>query len=192
MEFQYLKNCKNIIIKDLILLKPKIFPDNRGYFIESWNKKKFANLLNKDFDFLQDNFSYSIHGVLRGLHYQTEPFAQDKLVSCEEGEIFDVAVDLRRNSETFGDWVGITLDDIEHKQFWIPKGFAHGFLVISKSAKVKYKTTNYYSSDSERSIIWDDQDLNINWPLEKIKNRMPILSEKDADSKTFQKFEIDF
>ena len=160
--------------------------------MESWNKKEYAKFLNKDLNFLQDNFSYSFHGVLRGLHYQIEPFAQDKLISCEEGEIFDVAVDLRCNSKTFGDWVGFILDDIEHKQFWIPKGFAHGFLVLSKYAKVKYKTTNYYSPASERAIIWNDQDIKINWPLEKIQARKPILSAKDRDAKIFQKIKMDF
>ena len=192
MEYKILKNSKGIIFKDLVLIKPKIFRDTRGYFIESWNKSKLSGILKKDLDFCQDNFSFSHNGVLRGLHYQKDPFAQDKLVSCPEGEIFDVAVDLRKESKTFSDWIGIKLDDISHEQLWIPKGFAHGFLVISKYAKVKYKTTNYYSAASERAIIWNDPDININWPLMKINKSYPIVSEKDSKADRFKKLDISF
>lgn len=191
MEAKYVFNNEGFKIDGLFLLKPKIFNDERGYFLESWNKKEFSRILKKDFNFKQDNFSYSSNGVLRGLHYQVNPNAQDKLVSCLEGKIFDVAIDLRKNSKTFGDWAGLWLDDINHEQFFIPKGFAHGFLVVSEYAKVKYKTTSFYSTNSERAIIWNDSDINVNWPLEMISPKSPIISHKDSKADKFKNCDLD-
>ena len=192
MDYEALKTINEKKIADLILIKPKIFKDERGYFLENWNKRNFSKITKKNIDFVQDNFSYSKNGVLRGLHFQLPPYAQDKLVSCLEGSIFDVAIDLRKNSKTFGEWAGIKLDDIKHERLWIPKGFAHGFFVLSKYAKVKYKTTNYYSKDSERAIIWNDKKLNINWPIDIKNKKLPIISEKDKKADKFNESEIYF
>lgn len=176
---------KGIEFKGLFLLTPEIFNDQRGSFFESWNKSVFENTINSHVDFVQDNHSCSIKGVLRGLHYQVNPYPQGKLLRCVYGEIFDVAVDIRKDSETFGNWFGVTLSDANKKQFWIPEGFAHGFLTISKYAEVLYKTTNYWNKDCEKSIRWDDETLSINWPLNKIKGGLPLLSNKDHEANSF-------
>ncbi len=176
---------KGIEFKGLFLLTPKIFNDQRGSFFESWNKSVFENTINSHVDFVQDNHSCSIKGVLRGLHYQVNPYPQGKLLRCVYGEIFDVAVDIRKDSETFGNWFGVTLSDANKKQFWIPEGFAHGFLTISKYAEVLYKTTNYWNKDCEKSIRWDDETLSINWPLNKIRGGLPLLSNKDHEANSF-------
>ena len=166
-------------LSGLLLLKPEIFQDDRGFFMESWNQEKFNKVINNKTNFVQDNHSKSTFGVLRGLHYQLPKKGQGKLVRCISGEIFDVAVDIRKESKSFGQWVGIRLDSIEHNQLWIPKGFAHGFLVLSEIAEVIYKTTDFWSGEHEMSIRWDDPSINIHWPKINIE---PILSKKDLHS----------
>lgn len=172
-------------IPDVKLLTPKKFGDERGFFLESYNKKTFNDLLGLNSEFVQDNHSRSAKGVLRGLHYQiTNP--QGKLVRVTEGSVFDVAVDLRRSSATFGCWTGATLTAEGQEQFWVPAGFAHGFLVLSDSADFLYKTTDYYSPKAERTIAWDDPDLAIDWPLA----GLPVLSEKDQKGQAFKSAEV--
>ena len=166
-------------ILDIIILKPNIFNDERGFFMESWNQQKFNRAINSNINFVQDNHSKSKFGVLRGLHYQTSDRAQGKLVRCISGEIFDVAVDIRTGSKSYGQWVGIKLDSVNHNQIWIPEGFAHGFLTLSETAEVIYKTTEFWSSDHEMTIRWNDPEININWPQIEID---PILSVKDSKS----------
>ncbi|WP_094559019.1 dTDP-4-dehydrorhamnose 3,5-epimerase [Synechococcus sp. 8F6] len=166
------------------LLTPRVFGDARGFFFESWNQQRFAELLAADgqpvLGFVQDNHSRSSRGVLRGLHYQLPPHPQGKLVRCVLGEIFDVAVDIRRSSPTFGQWVGVVLSATNHQQLWVPPGFAHGFLTLSEQAEVLYKTTDFWSRDCERAIRWDDPALAIAWPRESLAGGEPQLSEKDA------------
>lgn len=161
-------------IKEIKLIEPKVFSDQRGFFYESFSLKRYQNILNIQSNFVQDNVSRSTKGVLRGLHYQLEQ-TQGKLVSVSQGEVFDVAVDIRVGSPTFGQWVSATLSAENKKQLWVPEGFAHGFIVLSEIAEFTYKCTNYYHPQSEKSILWDDPDININWP----KNIKPILSNKD-------------
>lgn len=161
-------------IADVKIIEPKVFGDDRGFFMESYNKKLFSDVgINEDF--VQDNHSRSPQGVLRGLHYQKEQ-PQGKLVRVSFGEVYDVAVDLRKNSSTFGKWVGVLLSAENKRMFWIPAGFAHGFLVLSKEADFLYKTTAFYNPTQECCIRWDDKDLAIDWPLKK----EPILSLKDS------------
>ena len=160
-------------IPDVLLLEPRVFGDERGFFLESWNKRTFAEL-GITADFVQDNHSRSQKNVLRGLHYQIE-HAQGKLVRVTAGEVYDVAVDLRRSSPTFGRWVGFTLSATDKRMAWIPPGFAHGFLVMSDSAEFLYKTTDYYSPAHERSLLWNDPQLAIPWPI----NGEPLLAAKD-------------
>jgi dTDP-4-dehydrorhamnose 3,5-epimerase len=161
-------------IPDVLLLEPPIFRDERGSFLESWNARTFRNLVQSDVDFVQDNESRSARGVLRGLHYQVmQP--QGKLIRVPRGRIFDVAVDLRKSSPTFGRWVSTELSEDNCYQLWIPAGFAHGFLALSDIADVLYKTTDYYAPENERCVIWNDSTLAINWPLQ----GEPVLSAKD-------------
>lgn len=162
-------------IPDVILIEPAVFQDERGFFFESYQKKRFAEI-GIPFEFVQDNHSKSVQGVLRGLHYQIRQ-PQGKLVRVIAGEIFDVAVDIRRGSPTFGQWVGDYLSAENKRMIWIPRGFAHGFLVTSREAEVIYKTTDYYAPQWERTIAWNDPTLNIRWPL---GNLSPIISAKDA------------
>ncbi len=165
-------------IKDVILVKPKVFQDERGFFLESYKKSDFVkNGIDKDF--VQDNHSKSVKGVLRGLHYQLPPKAQGKLVRCIKGEIFDVAVDIRKSSPTFGKWVGVILSEENKYMLYIPEGFAHGFLTLSDEAEVLYKTTDEYAPDLDRGIIWNDPDINIKWPIENIEQI--LLSNKDKN-----------
>lgn len=171
-------------IPDVLIFEPKVFGDDRGFFMESFNQKVFAEAVGRKVDFVQDNHSKSTKGVLRGLHYQTQPNAQGKLVRCVAGEVFDVAVDIRRNSSTYGKWVGVSLSAENKRQLWIPEGFAHGFLVISDEAEFVYKATNYYSPDNERSILWSDPKINIQWPLN--SNDKPNLSSKDQAGLAFE------
>lgn len=180
MEKQLIYSNKNNILEGLLLIKPDIYADERGLFIETWNEAKFNSLISQKINFVQDNFSFSFKNVLRGLHYQLNPFDQGKLVRCSQGKIFDVAIDIRSKSETFGQWAGVILDDKNHKQFWIPSGYAHGFLVLSDFAAVNYKTDNLYSKQHDSSIRWDDPSIKIDWPLRNIK---PLLSEKDSNAK---------
>lgn len=149
---------------EVFIFEPKVFGDARGFFFESFSQKIFEEAVGKKIDFVQDNHSQSQKGVLRGLHYQLDPHAQGKLVRCIEGEVFDVAVDIRKHSATFGQWVGAVLSAENKRQLWIPEGFAHGFLTLSDTAQFVYKATNYYAPQSERCIIWNDPQINIEWP----------------------------
>ena len=169
-----------------LIFTPNKFADERGYFFESWNKKQFLKFIEKsqettmkkkEINFVQDNQSLSSKNVLRGLHYQVTPYAQGKLVSCIDGEIFDVVVDLRKDSPSFARWAGLILSGINLKQLWIPEGFAHGFLSLKENTKVLYKTTNYWNKEAERSLKWNDPQINIKWPLFKSN---PIVSKKDS------------
>ena len=153
-------------IPDLKIIEPKVFGDERGFFFESFNQKQFEEAIGRTITFVQDNHSKSSKGVLRGLHYQLPPHAQGKLVRCVAGEVFDVAVDIRKSSPTFGQWVGVHLSAENKRQFWIPEGFAHGFVTLSETAEFLYKTTNYYAPKYEASIKWDDADIAIEWPFE--------------------------
>lgn len=173
-------NVTQTAIPDVLVIEPDVFGDERGFFFESFNQKKFEQVIGKEVRFVQDNHSKSAGGVLRGLHYQLPPHAQGKLVRVVQGEVFDVAVDIRKNSPTFGQWVGEILSAENKKQLWIPEGFAHGFLTLSETAEFLYKTTDYYAPDSETSIIWDDTQLNIDWP----KSNQILLSQKDKLSPT--------
>ena len=175
-------------IPDVKIIEPMVFEDDRGFFFESFNHKKFEKSIGKTLQFVQDNHSKSNKGVLRGLHYQLPPKAQAKLVRVVEGEIFDVAVDIRKSSPTFGKWVGEALSATSKKQLWIPEGFAHGFVTLSETAEFLYKTSDYYASNLERSIRWDDPQIAIDWPTD-IK---PLLSSKDnraVDLKVAEVFE---
>jgi dTDP-4-dehydrorhamnose 3,5-epimerase len=163
-------------IPDVLVIEPAVFGDARGFFFESWNHKRFCELVGREVGFVQDNHSKSAHGVLRGLHYQLHQ-AQGKLVRAVAGEVFDVAVDLRRSSPTFGRSVAVTLSADNRRMLWVPEGFAHGFLVMSESAEFLYKTTDYYAPEHERSLLWNDPALGIAWPLE---GREPLLKPKDA------------
>jgi len=171
-----------LAIPDVILLEPKVFGDERGFFFESFNQQMFKKVTGIDAQFVQDNHSRSVRNVLRGLHYQLAPMAQGKLVRVIAGEVFDVAVDIRKDSATYGKWVGEVLSAQNKRQLWIPSGFAHGFLVLSEVAECLYKTTDYYAPDYERGILWSDPDVAIEWPL----NGEPILSAKDAQSGTLR------
>lgn len=172
-------------IPDVIIIEPKIFEDDRGFFYESFNEKAFAEHIGMAERFVQDNHSRSSKGVLRGLHYQLNQ-VQGKLVRVCAGEVYDVAVDIRKSSPTFGKWVGVSLSATNKRMLWIPKGFAHGFLVMSDFAEFLYKTTDFYDSVSERCIRWDDPSLAITWPEEII----PSLSMKDAKGKCLKDAEV--
>jgi dTDP-4-dehydrorhamnose 3,5-epimerase len=179
MQAESLTTAAGVSVQGPLLLTPRVFGDERGFFFESWNQQAF-NAAAGDTCFVQDNHSRSSRGVLRGLHYQLPPHPQGKLVRCALGEIFDVVVDLRRSSPTFGQWVGTVLNATTHQQLWVPVGFAHGFLTLSEQAEVLYKTTDFWSRACERAIRWDDPDLAITWPVEALAGRLPQLSEKDA------------
>ena len=161
-------------LPDVLAIEPRVFSDERGFFFESWNERAFA-AAGLDATFVQDNHSRSLRNVLRGLHYQIE-HAQGKLVRVCAGEVFDVAVDIRRSSPTFGRWVGVTLSAQNHRMLWIPPGFAHGFLVLSEAAEFLYKTTDYWYAEHERTLLWNDPTLRIEWPLD----GAPIVAAKDA------------
>lgn len=177
MEFERLS------IPEVILFKPKIFSDERGFFFESFKEQLFKEATGLDLNFVQDNHSQSLKGVLRGLHYQLPPHAQGKLVRVTRGEVFDVAVDIRKSSPTFGKYVGTTLSDQNHHQLWIPPGFAHGFITLSDAADFIYKTTDVYHPTSERSIRFDDPTLNITWHFDKT----PLVTPKDLNALPFLK-----
>ncbi|MGZ0080414.1 dTDP-4-dehydrorhamnose 3,5-epimerase [Methylomonas sp. YC3] len=169
-----------LAIPDVVLFSPKVFGDERGFFFESFNQKIFQELTGLSVNFVQDNHSKSQKGVLRGLHYQLPPKAQGKLVRVVQGEVFDVAVDIRKNSPTFGQWVGEILTAENKRQLWIPEGFAHGFLTLSETAEFLYKATDYYAPEYEQCIAWDDKKLNVNWLL----TDDPVLSAKDRQGHT--------
>lgn len=173
-----------LAIRDVILIEPKVFGDDRGFFFESFNRRQFAEFIGRDVDFVQDNHSQSGKNVLRGLHYQIRR-PQGKLVRVVQGEVFDVAVDLRKSSPTFGQWVGERLSAANKKQLWVPEGFAHGFVVLSDTAECLYKATDYYAPAQERCLAWDDASINIVWPIE----TLPTLSEKDAQGLTLNQAE---
>ena len=168
-----------LAIPDVVLIEPKVFGDARGFFFESFNQKAFDEATGTNHQFVQDNHSRSAKGVLRGLHYQIQQ-PQGKLVRVVRGAVFDVAVDIRKSSPTFGRWVGAELSEDNQHQLWVPPGFAHGFLVLSDLADFLYKTTDYYAPQYERSILWNDSDLNIDWPIGE-----PILSNKDRQGLKF-------
>ena len=173
-------------IEGLLVIRPDVFKDDRGYFYESYNKERFAKE-GLSMTFVQDNESKSCKGVLRGLHFQKPPYAQGKLVRVVKGSVFDVAVDLRKNSPTYGQWESRILSEDNKEMFWIPEGFAHGFLTLEDNTIFNYKCTNVYNKESEGSILWNDPDINIEWNIEN-----PILSEKDKVSPLFKNFESPF
>lgn len=172
-------------IPDVLIIEPKVFGDNRGFFFESFNQEAFNNAVGQDVQFVQDNHSRSAKGVLRGLHYQIQQ-PQGKLVRVVRGAVFDVAVDLRKSSSTFGQWVGVELSEDNNRQLWVPAGFAHGFVVLSENAEFLYKTTDYYAPEFERCIIWNDPDIGINWPIEDA----PQLSGKDKLGVSFHDADV--
>ena len=174
-------------IPDVKIIEPAVFGDERGFFFESFNQAKFEAAIGYAVNFVQDNHSRSVKGVLRGLHYQLPPHAQAKLVRCILGEVFDVVVDIRRSSSTFGQWVGIHLSAENKRQLWIPEGFAHGFLTLSESADFLYKTTGYYAPQSECAIMWSDEQIAIRWPVLDIEYQ---LSAKDKNAKSFNMTEF--
>ena len=179
----------NVIPTDIpgvLVIEPQVFGDERGFFLESFNQKKFSDETGLNHQFVQDNHSRSRQNILRGLHYQVQQ-VQGKLVRVVLGEIYDVVVDIRRSSDTFGQWVGVTLSAENKRQLWVPPGFAHGFYVLSDSADVLYKTTDYYAPQHERSILWNDADLAIKWPL---VSQAPVLSEKDQQAAQFAIAEV--
>jgi dTDP-4-dehydrorhamnose 3,5-epimerase len=162
-------------IPGVLVIEPAVYGDARGFFFESWNRRAFSTLVGEDVDFVQDNHSASGAGVLRGLHYQVQQ-SQAKLVRVVKGEVFDVVVDLRRSSPTFGKWVGERLSAENHRMMWVPTGFAHGFLVLSDSAEFVYKATDYYAPEHERTLLWNDPAVGVRWPLD----AAPVLKAKDA------------
>ena len=172
-------------IPEVVLIEPKVFGDERGFFFESFNQARFEETVGREINFVQDNHSRSVKNVLRGLHYQIQQ-PQGKLVRVVQGEVFDVAVDLRKSSPTFGRWVGQVLSAENKHQLWIPEGFAHGFVVLSDTAEFLYKTTDYYAPAHERCLLWNDPVLNIQWPL----GIAPVLSAKDTQGKPFNEVEV--
>lgn len=167
---------RKLKIPDLLIIEPQVFKDERGFFFESYNQKDFEETVGRNITFVQDNHSKSSQGVLRGLHHQSEPLEQAKLVRVIQGEVWDVAVDIRENSSTYGEWCGEILSAENKKQFWIPEGFAHGFYVLSETAELVYKVNQFYSKEHEKTIHWKNNRFNIDWP---IKNQQVLLSEKD-------------
>ncbi len=166
-------------IPEVLIIEPRVFGDSRGFFFESFNQKDFCQTTGLDVSFVQDNHSRSVKGVLRGLHYQIRQ-PQGKLVRVVRGAVFDVAVDIRKSSSNFGQWVGVELTEDNHRQLWIPPGFAHGFYVLSDSADFLYKTSDYYSPDFERGLLWNDPRIGISWPIE--TGTQPVVSVKDAQA----------
>ena len=180
MKLEKVFDLKGDYIEGPLIMIPDIYKDKRGFFYESWNKVMFNKLLKEKIEFVQDNHSRSRKGTLRGLHFQINPEPQSKLIRCISGSIFDVIVDLRESSNSIGKWIGLELSDVNKKLFWIPKGFAHGFLTISEYAEVVYKTDNFWFKDLERTILWNDPFIGIEWPLHKANIKFPLLSNKDA------------
>jgi len=171
-------------LPEVKVVEPKVFGDARGYFLESFNAREFSEKVASGVEFVQDNHSRSAKGVLRGLHYQIQ-HAQGKLVRVVEGEVFDVAVDIRRSSPNFGKWEGVVLSAENHKQLWVPPGFAHGFVVLSESAQFLYKTTDYWYPEFERTLLWNDPQIGIDWPID----FQPLLAAKDAGGKRLSEAE---
>ena len=175
-------NVSKTAIDGVLIFEPKVFGDERGFFLESFNAQRFNEAVGQEVSFVQDNHSRSAKGVLRGLHFQRPPHAQGKLVRVTEGSVYDVAVDIRRDSPSFGQWVGVELSGSNHRQMWIPAGLAHGFLVTSERADFLYKTTDYYAPQYEGSVRWNDPQLAIPWPLQLLDGVAPSLSAKDAQA----------
>ena len=175
-------------IDGVCIVEPTVFGDNRGYFMETYSKADFAEI-GLDYDFVQDNQSKSKKGVLRGLHFQTQ-HTQGKLVRCTEGEVWDVAVDLRKGSPTYGQWEGVYLSAENKRQFYVPEGFAHGFVVLSETATFNYKCTDFYSPEHDGGVLWNDEDIAIEWPLDGIEE--VLLSEKDKKQKKFKELDLPF
>ena len=186
MQIESLKSEKENEINGPLILNPNIFSDNRGFFFESWNEKIFNDIVSREVTFVQDNHSLSFQGVLRGLHFQKGTNAQGKLIRVISGTILDVIVDLRSNSNTFKEWTSIVLSSKNRMQLWVPEGFAHGFITLTKTAEINYKITKFWNKESERTIIWNDKNLSINWRLEDLKIKSPIVSEKDSRGKTLK------
>ena len=178
-------NIVKTALPEVLILEPKVFGDDRGFFFESFNARQFEDATGLKRDFVQDNHSRSAKHVLRGLHYQIQQ-PQGKLVRVVAGTVFDVAVDIRRSSPNFGKWVGVELSAENKRQLWVPEGFAHGFVVLSESAEFLYKTTDYYAPQFERSLRWDDPALAIDWPID----GAPVLSKKDEDAPAFAVAEL--
>ena len=186
MQVDQLKSNQGEVMDGPLLITPSAFGDERGWFFESWNQRKFDEAVGEAVVFSQDNHSRSIRGVLRGLHYQLAPEPQAKLVRSSQGSIFDVAVDIRRRSSTFGQWVGAELTAANKSQLWIPVGFAHGFLTLSDVAEVQYKARGFWNKSCERAIVWNDPDIAIEWPLELLEGTEVSLSVKDAEAADFK------
>ena len=186
MKVNKLRNKENQIINGPLEIKPKIFNDDRGYFYETWNAKDFEAKIDTETSFVQDNQSFSKRGTLRGLHYQLNPMAQGKLVRVTKGIVFDVIVDLRHKSKTFKSWTSLILNCQDKNQIWIPKGFAHGFLTLSEEAILEYKVTNFWEKDLERTILWNDPSIAIEWPRLNKKFLEPNLSFKDMNGLSLQ------
>ena len=182
MQVEPLQSPQGATIAGPLLISPRAFGDERGWFFESWNQRKFDEAAGETVVFSQDNHSRSVQGVLRGLHYQLAPEPQAKLVRASIGEIFDVAVDIRQGSATFGQWVGAQLSAENKQQLWVPEGFAHGFLTLSPVAEVQYKARGFWNKECERAIVWNDASINIQWPLDQLGGAEVSLSSKDADA----------
>ncbi len=189
MEFEKIFSQNGKELDGLVLISPKIFYDQRGYFYESWNDYSFKKFIDNSVEFVQDNHSKSKKGVVRGMHYQLIPKAQGKLVRCINGEILDVIIDLRISSNTYGEYASIVLNDFKMQQIWIPVGFAHGFLSLTDNSILNYKTTDFWDSSCERSIAWNDLDVNINWKLDEFKIKKTLLNDKDLKALTFKEAE---
>ena len=186
MQVDQLKSNQGEVMDGPLLITPSAFGDERGWFFESWNQRKLNEAVGEAVVFSQDNHSRSVRGVLRGLHYQLAPEPQAKLVRSSLGSIFDVAVDIRRRSPTFGQWVGAELTAANKSQLWIPEGFAHGFLTLSDVAEVQYKARGFWNKSCERAIVWNDPDIAIDWPLEQLEGAEVSLSGKDAEAAGFR------
>ena len=184
MQFEQLKSSQGATIEGPLLISPRAFGDERGWFFESWNQLRFDEAVGEAVVFSQDNHSRSVQGVLRGLHYQLAPEPQAKLVRASIGHIFDVAVDIRQSSATFGQWVGAHISAENKQQLWIPEGFAHGFLTLSAVAEVQYKARGFWNKTCERAIRWDDASMDISWPLDQLSGAEVSLSGKDAEALT--------
>ena len=189
MEVKKIFNNLGIHIDGPLLITPQIFEDNRGVFLENWNKNTFNKIIGLN-NFLQDNLSISKKNVLRGMHFQLNPFAQSKLISTIQGSIFDVLIDLRKSSITYKQWAGIYLNSQNKNILWIPKGFAHGFLSLEDNTIVNYKVDNYWNKNYERSIAWNDKTIKIKWPLRESIQELPKISKKDSQAQSFKEIEM--
>ncbi|MBD2551447.1 dTDP-4-dehydrorhamnose 3,5-epimerase [Microcystis elabens FACHB-917] len=184
MQVEQLSTASGALMQGPLLITPQVFGDARGFFFESWNQRRFDGAVGEPISFSLDNHSRSSRGVLRGLHYQLEPEPQGKLVRCPLGAVFDVAVDIRRSSPTFGQWVGAELSGENHRQLWVPVGFAHGFLTLSDHAEVLYEASGFWSKTCERTLRWNDTEVGISWPLDRLAGVAPLLADKDAAAPT--------